>query len=116
MRVGIDPAGRHGQPAQVDIGLVRGGVDARDLAVFDHDLLVAKHLALAIDDGGGLDSDGLGAGQSGHIGQYPEEEKTQTILQHSGYSLLQNDGQILGRSFFKAFQISSCIPKQTCVF
>jgi hypothetical protein len=57
--VRVDPAGRDGESSEIDIGFVRGRGDVRDTAVLDRDLLVAGHAAFAVDQGGGLDNDGL---------------------------------------------------------
>jgi hypothetical protein len=65
VNVGVDPAGHDGLGAEVVSGLVAGGTDGSDAAVFDDDLPVARDAAAAVEDGAGADDAGLSGGEGG---------------------------------------------------
>ena len=75
----VDPTGQDGETAEIEGGLVLRSGDARDAAVFDRDLLVAKYAPLAVDERRGLDDDRLR-----HGGDRQEQKKQRFHYRFSG--------------------------------
>src|SRR5262249_8340896 len=59
VRGDIDHAGQHRQLSEIVCGVRASGLDPRDFGSLHHDRRVAQRLAGAVDDGGGMNPDGL---------------------------------------------------------